>query len=387
MPGHVMHTYGRIPVTFTRGEGVWLEDEQGQRYLDALSGIAVCSLGHAHPAIVETICQQAGRLIHTSNINPIPQQEALADRLADITGLDQVFFANSGAEANEAALKLARLHARARDVERPKIVVFDSAFHGRTLATLSASDSAKVQQGFEPLVDGFVRLPFGNVDALDKVAGDGDIVAVLMEPIQGEGGVRLPPPGYLTAVRDLCDRQGWLLILDEIQTGVGRTGRWYACQHEEVLPDVLTTAKALGSGVPIGACLARQAVADYFQPGRHGSTFGGNPLACAVAGRTLDVIESEGLLQQAQTRGAQLQSLLEERLGADTRVVEIRGQGLMVGVVCDRPVGELVARALDERLILNVTRDSVIRLVPPLVIGEDEVEQLVERLARAMAAL
>lgn len=388
MPGHVMNTYGRIPVTFARGQGVWLEAVDGERYLDALSGIAVCALGHAHPEIVETLCQQASRLIHTSNINPIPQQEALADKLAAVSGLDQAFFANSGAEANEAALKLSRLHARERGIDRPQVVVFDSAFHGRTLATLSASDSAKVQQGFEPLVEGFIRLPYGDIDALQALAAErGDIVAVLMEPIQGEGGVRPPPAGFLTAVRALCDERDWLLMLDEIQTGVGRTGQWYACQHEQVLPDVLTTAKGLGAGVPVAACLATERVAGYFKPGKHGSTFGGNPLACAVALKTLEVLEAQNLLQQVRERGAQLQALLEEKLGPDPRVVDIRGQGLMVGVECDRPVNALVGLALEEKLIINVTRDSVIRLVPPLIISAEEVEMLVDRLQAALAKL
>ena len=388
MPGHVMNTYGRIPVTFARGEGVWLEAVDGERYLDALSGIAVCALGHAHPEIVETLCQQASRLIHTSNINPIPQQEALADKLAAVSGLDQAFFANSGAEANEAALKLSRLHARERGIDRPQVVVFDSAFHGRTLATLSASDSAKVQQGFEPLVEGFIRLPYGDIDALQALAAErGDIVAVLMEPIQGEGGVRPPPAGFLTAVRALCDERDWLLMLDEIQTGMGRTGRRFSYQHSQINPDVMTVAKALGNGVPIGACLAHGVAAEVLQPGSHGSTFGGNPLACAAGLAVMKVMEEEDLVSVAAAKGRYFSERLNEALKGCASVVDIRTQGLMIGIELDKPCGELVQVALKQGLLINVTAGNVVRLLPPLVITTEQIDSVIDTLSRLIRQL
>jgi acetylornithine/N-succinyldiaminopimelate aminotransferase len=374
-----MHTYARLPVAFERGEGPWLWDAQGRRYLDAVSGVAVCSLGHAHPAVTGAICEQAGRLVHTSNIYGIPYQQELGDKLTARAGMDKAFFCNSGAEANEAAIKLARLYGHRRGVEMPAIVVMDGSFHGRTLATLSATGSRKVRAGFEPLVRGFNRVPFNDLDAVRNVAQNShDVVAVLVEPVQGEGGVVIPDPGYLQGLRRICDEQGWMLMLDEIQTGMCRTGRWFACQHENVVPDVLTVAKALGNGFPVGACLARGEAAELFQPGGHGSTFGGNPLACRTALAVMEVMASEQLAEKAAVMGARLLEGLQGRLQGHAHVRDVRGKGLMVGVELDRPCRELVSRALEEGLLINVTADNVIRLLPPLVVGEAEVDEIVD---------
>jgi acetylornithine aminotransferase len=380
-----MPSYQRLPVAFTRGQGVWLWDGEGRRYLDAVAGIAVCGLGHAHPAVARAVADQAGVLVHTSNLYRIPLQERLAERLTALSGMDNAFFGNSGAEANECAIKIARLYGHQRGVESPAIVVTEGAFHGRTLATLTATGNRKVQAGFEPLVQGFVRVPYGDLEALCAVAANRpDIVAVLVEPIQGEGGVVVPPPGYLSGVRELCDRQGWLMMLDEIQTGLGRTGRWFAFQHAGILPDVMTLAKSLGNGVPIGACLARGPAAALIRPGRHGSTFGGNPLACRAALAVLDTLEEERLVERA----AHLGGLLRERLGAALAgvpgVVEVRGLGLIIGVVLDRPCGDLVEQALALGLIINVTAERVVRLLPPLIVSDAEVADIVERLSTAI---
>jgi acetylornithine aminotransferase len=372
-----MNTYKRIPVSFTRGERVWVWDDSGRKYLDALAGIAVNTLGHAHPRIVRAISDQAARLIHASNLYRIAEQEKLADRLAAISGMETVFFCNSGCEANEAAIKLARLYGHNKGVDSPAIVVMDKAFHGRTLATLSATGNRKVQAGFEPLVAGFVRVPFNDIEAVRQVAvHDKSVVAVLVEPIQGEGGINISSIQYLRDLRDICDRNGWLLMVDEVQCGLGRTGKWFVYQHAGIVPDVMLLAKGLASGVPIGACLARGPAASVFQPGTHGSTFGGNPLACSAALATLDAIEEESLLKNAQAVGGMILAGLREGLGGVPGVKEIRGHGLMIGIELDRPCGELVKLALDAGLLINVTMDTVIRLLPPLIMNEAEARQL-----------
>ena len=379
---HLMPTYARLPVAFVRGEGVWLEDAQGKRYLDALSGIGVCNLGHAHPEVAEALCEQARTLVHTSNLYRIPLQEELAERLCDLSGMQRVFFANSGAEANEAAIKLARRFGHERGVEDPAIIVCEGSFHGRTLATLTATANRKAQAGFEPLVHGFLRVPFGDLEALERAAENHPgVVAVLVEPIQGEGGVRIPPAGYLDGLRELCNRHGWLLMLDEVQTGMGRTGQWFAYQHEALLPDVVTLAKALGNGVPIGACLARGPAAEVLGPGSHGSTFGGNPLACRAALATLEVMDQEALPERAAAQGARLRERLCDQLADLPGVVEIRGRGLMVGIELDRPCAALVGEALEAGLLINVTAERVLRLLPPLVIGDAETDRLADGVA------
>ena len=377
----LMHTYNRLPVTFVRGEGVWLFDDQGRKYLDALSGIAVCALGHAHPAVTRALCEQAGRLVHTSNLYGIENQQKLGERLAGLSGMERVFFANSGAEANEAAIKLARLWGHRKGIDTPVIVVMENSFHGRTMATLTATGNRKVQAGFEPLVHGFARVPYGDLEALQTAAANlKEIAAVLVEPIQGEGGINLPAEEYLPGIRELCDRHGWLMMLDEIQTGMGRTGKPFAFQHHDLLPDVMTLAKALGNGVPVGACLASGEAADLFGPGSHGSTFGGNPLACAAGLAVMDVLEGERLWQRAAELGDSLLEALAQRLADNDGVVEIRGRGLMIGIELDRPCGELVERALEQGLLINVTADRVVRLLPPLVMSDSEADQLTERL-------
>ena len=379
---HVMNTYGRQPVAFTHGSGVWLWDAEGRRYLDALAGIAVNTLGHAHPALVKTIAGQAGRLVHTSNLYRIPEQEALADKLAAISGMDKIFFCNSGCEANEAAIKIARLYAHGRDIANPAIVVMEKSFHGRTLATLSATGSRKVQAGFEPLVAGFVRVPYDDLEAVRQVAEKNrNVVAVLVEPIQGEGGINVSHTEYLQGLRRLCDEYQWLLMLDEIQCGLGRTGKWFAYQHADFHPDVATLAKGLAGGVPIGACLARGAAAETFKPGNHGSTFGGNPLACASALTTLAAIENEGLLANAVRIGDAMRAAFREALAGVKGVAAVRGMGLMIGIELDRPCTELTQRALDAGLLINVTMDKVIRLLPALVMNADEARQVVDLLS------
>ena len=377
----IMPTYARLPVRFSHGDGPWLFDDEGERYLDALSGIAVCGLGHAHPAITKAIAEQAGRLVHTSNLYRVANQERLAEMLVELSGMDSVFFGNSGAEANEAAIKIARATGHSRGIDIPKIAVANGSFHGRTLATLSATGNPKVHAGFAPLVQGFVRFPYDDVDALEAIAAsDADVVAVLVEPILGEGGVVVPHNDYLAKLRALCDRHDCLLMLDEIQTGMGRTGRWFAYQHADVLPDVVTLAKALGNGVPIGACLARGAAAEALKAGSHGSTFGGNPLACGAALAVLDTMQQQGLVERARQTGERLRAELAIALRGLNCVVEVRGKGLMVGIEVDRACGELVARAMDKRLLINVTADRVIRLLPPLIIDDAEVDTIVSTL-------
>ncbi len=379
-----MTTYGRQPVTFVKGQGVWLWDTEGKRYLDALAGVAVNGLGHAHPGLVRAISEQAARLIHVSNIYHIAEQEKLADKLCELSGMDRVFFCNSGCEANEAALKLARLYGHGKGVENPAVIVMDKSFHGRTLATLSATGNRKVQAGFEPLVPGFVRVPFDDLDAVRHVAEhDLSVVAVLVEPVQGEGGVNIPhdAAGYLRGLREICDKHGWLLMLDEVQSGIARTGAWFSFQHAGIEPDVMTLAKGLGSGVPVGACLARGAAAEVFTPGKHGSTFGGNPLACTAALATLEAIEQEKLGAHAEQLGNWINSALAAKLKGVPGVVTIRNAGLMIGIELDRPCGGLVRQALDAGLLINVTADSVVRLLPPLVMQQDEAQQLVDILS------
>ncbi|MCQ6261862.1 aspartate aminotransferase family protein [Alcanivorax sp. MM125-6] len=375
-------TYARQPVAFERGEGVWLYDQAGERYLDAVSGIAVCNLGHAHPAVTRALADQAGRLVHTSNLYRIPVQEALAERLCRLSGMEKVFFSNSGAEANEAAIKLARLHGHRRGVDKPVVLVMENSFHGRTLATLSATGNAKVKEGFEPLVEGFRTLPYGDLAALDRALDEPDVVAVLAEPIQGEGGVRLPDDGFLAGLRERCDRHGLLLMLDEIQTGNGRTGSYFACQRQGVVPDVLTTAKGLGNGFPIGACLVAGAATELFGPGSHGSTFGGNPLGCATALAVVDALEA--VIPEVDAKGERLRAALRDGLADLPMVTEVRGRGLIIGLQLDRPCAELVGRAREAGLLINVTAGSVVRLLPPLIIDDRELTFLADTLIRVI---
>lgn len=373
-----MNTYARLPVTFVRGEGVWLWDDQGERYLDALSGVAVCGLGHCHPRLAKAICEQAGTLIHTSNLYHIKKQEQLAERLIALSGMDNAFFCNSGAEANEAAIKLARLHGHNKGISLPTIIVMERSFHGRTMATLTASGNRKVQAGFEPLLSGFVRAPYNNLEAVAQVAANNkDVVAILVEPFQGEGGVNIPEAHYLQQLRALCDQNAWLLMLDEVQSGIGRSGKWFAFQHSQIQPDVVTLAKGLGGGVPIGACLARGVAADVFKPGNHASTFGGNPLACAAALETLSVIEDENLIAHAAKIGDFMRDRFRQQLADVAGVVQVRGQGLIVGVELAIPCVELVKKALEKKLLINVTSDKVVRLLPAFVMQQHEAEQVV----------
>lgn len=378
MTTHLMNTYNRQPVAFVRGEGAYLWDETGKRYLDAVAGVAVNALGHGHPKLVKAVSEQAASLIHSSNLYRVLRQEELADKLCALSGMDKAFFCNSGCEANEAAIKLARLYGHGKGIEVPTIIVMEKAFHGRTMATLTATGSRKIQAGFEPLLSGFARVPFNDLEAIRHVAEHNkSVVAVLIEVVQGEGGINVLPSEYLAELRKICDIHGWLLMLDEVQTGIGRTGTWFGFQHSGVLPDVMALAKGLGSGVPIGACLARGAAAEVFTPGSHGSTFGGNPLACAAALATLQTIEEEKLLDNARVRGEAIRSGLRAALLGMHGVVDIRGEGMMIGIELDRPCGELVAVARDAGVLINVTSDTVIRLVPPLIYGAAEVDTLV----------
>ncbi len=388
MSNHLMNTYAALPVAFERGEGAWLWDVDGKRYLDAISGLGVCALGHAHPEVTRVIAEQAGKLIHTANLARIPWQEKLADALAEITGLDRVFVANSGTEAIECALKITRIIGHQRVYKKPGVIVMENSFHGRSLAALSATGSRKVQAGFEPLVGGFLRVPFANADAVAKIANNNnEVVAVLVEPIQGEAGIKVPQNGYLETLRGICDANDWLLILDEIQSGLCRTGRWYAHQHEDVQPDILTTAKALANGVPIGACVARGAAANAFSPGRHGSTFGGNPLASRTACTVLDIMKSEDLNARVEQTGEKMFAAFRSRLQDNPVVKDIRGRGLMIGIELDQDVNRLKTVALDQGLLLNITRNNVIRLLPPLIIDQDQAEQIVDRVCKLIECL
>lgn len=376
---HLMNTYGRQAIAFARGEGSWLWDVEGKRFLDCLCSIAVSGIGHAHPRLTAAIREQAGRLIHISNLYRIPEQELLASRLCALAGMDKVFFCNSGCEANEAAIKLARLHGHHKGIESPAIIVMEKAFHGRTIATLSATGSRKVQAGFEPLLSGFVRVPYDDLPALDQVAAlNPNVVAVLVEPVQGEGGINVPADGYLAHLRKVCDAKGWLLMLDEVQSGMARTGKWFAYQHTGIKPDVVTLAKGLANGFPIGACLASGAAADVFTPGKHGSTFGGNPLACVAALATLAVIEDDGLAARAARLGDIIRKGIAAKLAGVAGVSDIRGRGLMIGIELDRPCGDLVERGLDAGLLINVTADTVVRLLPPLNMKDAEVQLLID---------
>jgi len=377
---HVMNTYARLPVTFSHGQGSRITDTEGKEYLDALSGIAVSTLGHAHPKLVAAIAAQAGRMLHTSNLYRIGEQELLADKLAEISGMQEIFFSNSGAEANEAAIKLARFYGHKKGIETPTIIVMEKAFHGRTMATLSATGNRKAQAGFEPLVSGFVRVPYDDLAAIKSVAEHNkNIVAVMLEMIQGEGGIHLASIEYQKGLRQFCDEQGWLLICDEVQCGMGRTGKWFGFEHAGVRPDIVTLAKGLGSGVPIGACLARGPAAGLFGPGNHGSTFGGNPLVSTAALTTLETIEQDGLLANAERIGALIRQLFSESLAGVRGVLDIRGHGLMIGLELDRPCGDLVGQALAAGLLINVTADKVVRFLPPLIFTENEAKELVDR--------
>ena len=378
---HLMNTYARQPVAFTHGKGVNLWDSKGTKYLDAISGIAVNTLGHAHPRLTAAMTAQIGKLMHVSNVYQISEQEKLADQLCELSKMQEVFFCNSGCEANEAAIKLARLYGHKQGIENPSIIVMEKAFHGRTLATLSATGNRKVQAGFEPLVKGFIRVPYDDLAAIEQVAAHTpDIVAVLVEPIQGEGGIRIADIEYIKGLRKICDQKNWLLMLDEVQCGVGRTGKWFAYQHAGILPDVMTLAKGLGSGMPIGACIAAGKAAGVFQPGNHGSTFGGNPLACTAASTTLDIIAQDKLMENAHTIGEFLMNGLKSRLADVPGVVEIRGQGLMLGINLARPCGELVKRGIEQGILINVTVDTVIRLLPALIYTQDDAQQLLDKL-------
>lgn len=383
MSQHLMNTYGRLPVTFAKGQGVWLWDDQGEKYLDALSGIAVTGLGHAHPEFVKAINEQASTLMHVSNVYQIAEQAQLADKLAEISGMDKVFFCNSGCEANEALIKLARLHAHNKGIANPEIIVMDRSFHGRTLATLSATGNRKVQAGFEPLVSGFIRVPFDDLEAVKQVAArKNNVVAILVEPVQGEGGVQLPADmkAYLQGLRDVCDDNDWLLMLDEVQSGIGRTGTWFAFQHTGITPDAMALAKGLGSGVPIGACVAKGEAAEVFTPGKHGSTFGGNPFSTKAGLTTLAIIEQENLLENAEKIGQFINQQFVDAFKDNAAVVDIRNAGLMIAIELDKACAELVKLALANKLLINVTADNVIRLLPPLVMNKQEAQELVNRL-------
>ena len=386
MSNTLMSTYAPLPVTFEKGDGVWLWDTEGKQYLDALSGIAVCGLGHAHPAVAEAICQQAKQLIHTTNIYAIQHQQTLADKLTTLAGMESVFFGNSGAEANEAAIKIARLYGHSKDIDQPTIVVMEGSFHGRTLATLSATGNRKVQAGFEPLVSGFLRVPYNDLDAIATVAKNNqNVVAVLVEPIQGEGGIRIPDKNYLPGIRQLCDDNGWLMMLDEIQTGMCRSGEWFAHQQKSfkgnAVPDVMTLAKALGNGVPIGACLARGVAAQQFKPGHHGSTYGGNPLVCKTALTVIKILEKEKLAQHSAKLGAYIVAGFKKNLANLEGVADIRGQGMLMAIELNRPCAELVKTALDDGLLINVTAENVVRLLPPLIMSDAEADQLITKLS------
>jgi acetylornithine aminotransferase len=376
-----MPTYGRLPVTFDRGEGVWLWDQHNKRYLDALSGIAVCNLGHAHPAIHEAICQQSKKLLHTSNLYGIAAQEKLADQLIAKSGLDNVFFCNSGAEANEAAIKITRLYGHQQGIDKPCVIVMEKSFHGRTMATLSATGNPKVQDGYGPLVEGFIHVPFNDISAItDAIGQNSNIVAVFVEPIQGEGGVHIPASDYLNQIRTICDKNNLLMMLDEIQTGIGRTGKFLAYQHNDIIPDVCTLAKALGNGVPIGACLARGKAATLLTAGKHGSTFGGNPLACSAALAVLEALDNN-IIEQVESKGTEICSKFADKFKANQEVLNIRNKGLMIAIDISKPCTELVGIALEKGLLINVTAESTIRLLPPLIISTEQIDMLTNTLS------
>jgi len=384
---HLMNTYNRLPIAFTHGRGAWLTDEQGKEYLDALAGIAVNGLGHAHPRLVAALSEQVGRLIHTSNIYRVREQESLADRLCELSGLQEVFFGNSGSEANEGALKLVRLYGHKNGEPAAQTIVMERAWHGRTLATLAATGSEKARKGFDPLPSGFIRVPYNDLAAVERAAAaDPRVRAVWLEVLQGEGGIQVADPDYVRGLRRLCDERGWLLMIDEVQSGIGRTGKWFAYQWADIRPDVITLAKGLGSGVPIGALLAGGRAAGVFGPGQHGTTFGGGPLAMRAGLETLSIIEIEGLMANAVAQGERIRSGLARELAGVSGVKDIRGMGLMCGVELDRPCGELVKLALAAGLLINVTQDTVVRLLPPLILSSAEADQIVARLAPVVRA-
>ncbi len=381
MSDHLVHAYQSLPVNFTHGDGCYLWDSDGKQYLDALCGISVTSLGHNLPALTAAIQEQAATLLHTSNLYSITWQQKLADLLCDSAQMERVFFANSGAEANEAAIKLARLYGHQREIDNPQIVVMQQAFHGRTMATLSATGSRKVQTGFEPLVSGFVRVPYNDIDAVRAIAENNrNVVAIMVEPVQGEAGIVIPSNGYLQALRQICDQHNWLLILDEVQSGMGRSGKLFACQHENVVPDVMTLAKALGNGVPIGACVCNGVAARVISPGKHGSTFGGNPLACRAAYTVLDYMIDNDIADNAAQRGEQLHKLLQQGLASNNQVAEVRHLGLLVAVELKMPCQALVRQALEQGLLINVTAENVVRLLPPLIINAEQTSALADKL-------
>jgi acetylornithine/N-succinyldiaminopimelate aminotransferase len=382
MAEHLMSTYNRLPVQFERGEGVWLWDSENKQYLDALSGIAVCGLGHAHPLVARAIADQAGQLVHTSNLYGIALQEQLAEKLCELSGMERVFFSNSGAESNEAAIKIARLFGHSKNIDNPAIIVMENSFHGRTMATLTATGNRKVQAGFEPLLQGFIRVPYNDLDAIRTVAANSQsVAAILLEPIQGEGGINIPDAAYLDGIRAICDDNDWLMMLDEIQTGMGRTGKWFAYQHSQSSPDVVTIAKALGNGVPVGACLARGKAAVMMQPGSHGTTFGGNPLACRAAIAVVESLEQQQCVANAEKLGAYMLTGFAAALADSEGVRDIRGKGLMIGIELDRPCAELVQKALSQGLLINVTAERVIRLLPPLILTEKQADIIVEQVS------
>jgi acetylornithine aminotransferase len=373
----IMNTYGRLPISFNYGKGVYLYDADDNAYLDAISGIGVNALGHAHPAVSAAIKEQADKLIHTSNLYGIENQQALAELLCQVSGMENVFFSNSGAEANEAAIKIARLYGNQQDIVSPQIIVMKNAFHGRTMATLTATGNPKVQEGFTPLVEGFIRVPFGDLEAIKAYSEQHNVVAVLMEPIQGEGGLHILPAGFIAELRAICDSNQWLIMLDEVQTGNGRTGRYFAYQHDNILPDVVTTAKGLGNGMPIGACLAQGKAAHIFAPGNHGSTYGGNPLCCAAALAVINTIQTESLCDNASNMGRYIANGIREGLSDNPLLKEVRGKGLMIGIELHQPCAELVNTARAKGALINVTAGSVIRLLPPLIINQQQADELI----------
>ena len=383
MSDSLMQNYAPLAVNFEKGEGATVWDTAGKTYLDALGGIAVCALGHAHPAVASALCEQANKLIHTSNIYGITNQKKLADKLTQLSAMDNVFFSNSGAEANEAAIKLARLFGHSKDIEKPAIIVMEGSFHGRTMATLSATGNRKIQAGFEPLVQGFVRAPYNDIEAIKNIAKNNpNVVAILVEPVTGEGGIRIPDKDYLNQIREICDKYDWLMMLDEIQTGMCRTGKWFAHQHNGIIPDVMTLAKALGNGVPIGACLARGKAAGLFHPGQHGSTYGGNPLVCAASLAVIETMENSKLDQRTAQLGEHMLNAFKQQLAGIKGVVEIRGMGLMLGIQLDRPCAELVKAGLEAGILINVTAGDVVRLLPPLIISEQQADQIVTMVSK-----
>ena len=384
---HLMRTYASLPLSFTHGEGVWLHSTEGKSYLDCVAGVAVCALGHGHTQLADTIAEQARRLLHVSNLFTIPEQVALGDKLCELSGMDRVFFGNSGAEANEACIKLSRLYGHSKGIESPKVIVTEGSFHGRTMATLSATGNSKVQEGFSPLVEGFLRVPYNDLSAIEELLKTrDDVVAVHVEPVQGEGGVNIPDADYLPGIRALCDQYDALMMLDEVQTGIGRTGQWFGFQHFDIQPDVMALAKGLGGGIPIGACLARGKAAELFAPGSHGSTFGGNPLVASAAKTVIDVIEAENLLDNVNRQNTRLKEGFKKALEGVEGIVDIRGQGLLFAIELDRPCGDLVKQGLEQGILINVTNAQVVRLIPPLILSDSEADTVVEKVSDLIKA-